>query len=508
MNKFFSILFLNPTETVQQRPQFFDDLNLVPVTDNIASGKEEYDLKPFFYTPLQNIEAIHYRHEVMLDLENANVYGCIQSFALSMQLMRRQLPKDEKRYYKRYKERLFLDAVKLYCDAVRFLANDLSHQSIHSQGLIQFVNYLQNYIQSVNFVALLTETSNLLNDLSSVHYCVWTKNLKLSVRNYRSEPDYTKEIEQVFDKFRHNAKKDYRTTAHATLEMNDVEARILEGVAQLYPELFERLEIFFQLHSNFQNETIVSFEREIQFYLAYLDYISVLKKQGLQFCFPEMSETGKDVYSCEGFDLALAYKLNREETTVVCNDFYLKGNERIIIVTGPNQGGKTTFARTFGQLHYLAALGCPVPGSKAKLFLFDHLFTHFEKEENIINFRSKLEDDLVRIHHILNESTSQSIIIMNEILSSTTLDDALFLSKEVMKAISELDALCIWVSFIDELLSLSDKTVSMVSMVVPDNPDLRTFKIERRPADGLAYARSIAEKYKLTYSYLKDRLKF
>ena len=247
------------------------------------------------------------------------------------------------------------------------------------------------------------------------------------------------------------------------------------------------------------------FDREVQFYLGYLEFIEPLMAGGLKFCRVALHD-GAEIFAEDGFDLSLAAKLASESRAPITNDFRLADPERVLVVTGPNQGGKTTFARMIGQVYFLAGLGLPVPAVSAALALPDRVFTHFEREESLETLRGKFEDELVRIHGILEQATERSVLVMNESFGSTTLADGLLVGSEIVRQIIDLGSVCVFVSFIDELATVGPQTVSMMSTVVPEDPSQRTFKIERKPADGLAYAAALATKYRLGYDDLRGRI--
>ena len=81
---FHSILFERTEDTIKKEtfetPIFFADLNLDQIIDAITAGKQAYNLQPFFYTPLNDSDAIKYRHEIFRDLENKNLFENIKSF--------------------------------------------------------------------------------------------------------------------------------------------------------------------------------------------------------------------------------------------------------------------------------------------------------------------------------------------------------------------------------------------------------------------------------------------
>ncbi|MFT4063652.1 MutS-related protein [Paraburkholderia sp.] len=507
---FDSILFRDgrAADTIDgaSEPEFFGDLNLDQIIDSVVHGRDEYNLKPFFYVALTDIDSISYRQEVMRDLERDEIVTVINTFAAQMRAMRAELGVAAKLYFRWQKRRYFLDGVRTYCAAIVAFARDLEAAAPRSSGLLAFMEYLKAYANGPEFLAIKEEEARIRDALAQIRYSVLIKGNAVTVRKYAGEIDYSEDVQKTFEKFKQGKVKSHSTEIRDYPEMGHVEANVLDFVARLHPEAFGPLDEFCNAHAGFIDPVVERFDREVQFYVAYLEHISRLKGVGLSFCYPEVLDVSKAIRSMDGFDLALAEKLRREDARIVCNDFYLEGDERIIVVTGPNQGGKTTFSRTFGQLHYLAAIGWPVPGREARLFLFDQIFTHFERQEDMKNLRGKLHDDLYRIHRILGRATTRSIIIMNEIFSSTSLKDALYLSQKVMGRIMELDALGVYVTFIEELSCLSAQTVSMLSEVQHDAISSRTFRVLRRPADGRSYALSLARQYRLTYDQLTERI--
>jgi DNA mismatch repair protein MutS len=486
---------------------FVSDLYLDQIVDGVAGDREERELiAALLYQPVRDVGILQYRHEVFRDLDDPAVFAAARRFAEQMRQVRVHLTQVAKMRSSQQRQGWFLDAAAIYCGAAARLARDLEGAAITSRGLLAFREYLASYVASAAFTRLASDTTDCQDDLAQITYQVRIKGLRVHVSRHDGEPDYSAEITKIFERFQQGAVKDYRVTYRGWPGVDHVGAQILDLVARLFSEEFAALGDYCRQHAEFMDPAVRQFDRELQFYLAFRDYIEPLRSAGLSFCLPELTMDSKEIFATETFDLALAAKLTAADAAVVTNEFHLTDPERVIVVSGPNQGGKTTFARTFGQLHHLAGTGCPVPGRSARLFLPDQILTHFEREEDIANLTGKLENDLIRIRHALLAATPGSIVIMNEIFTSTTLSDARFLGEKVLAKVVELDLLCVYVTFVDELASFGDTVVSMASTIVPENPAQRTYKVVRKPADGLAYALAIAGQHRVTYEQLRGRL--
>jgi len=488
-----------------KQPEIFVDLALDQVISAVTGGREEYDLAPFFWQPLRTAEAVRYRQAVVRDLADADVLRTFNQFATAMQAVRLDLARAGKHEHKYQKWRWRLDAENRYWAAVTKLDGDLRGSGLGSEALRSFRSHLAGHVAADRSQQRLAEGFSIASALGKIRYDLVIQGLRVEVRASAGEPDLGADIEAEFGAFSDGETADYQFEVQSSIYVNWVEGQILTLVGAVERETFGRLEAFAGHGDDFIDEEVQRFDREIQFYLGYLEVIRRLEKSGLAFCQAELAQSGVSIR--DAFDLALALKLAGRGEPPVPNDSVLVWPERMIVVTGPNQGGKTTYARLIGQAHYLARLGLPLPARAASVTLTDHIFTHFERAERMSSLRGKLQDDLLRVHRILEGATPRSLIIINEIFTSTTLHDAVWLSEQVARRILSLGALCLWVTFVDEVASLGEGVVSMMSEVVDGDPSTRTFKIRRQPPSGLAFAVSIAERYRLTRDALLERLR-
>ncbi len=488
-------------------PAYFGDLNLDQVETTLVSGRAEYHLEGFFRTPLHDVDTVRLRHEVFEDLERDAVRSTVTDFTTAMEEVRRRLTRAARRFHHHEKARWFLDAACYYAEAMARLIADLDDAHPDSRALRGLLTYAVGYSASDRFVRMREEAARVHASLDGIRYDVWLHGARVTVGPYDEERNYSLAVARTFARFQQHPVDP--TTEHdwSGGDLDPVEARILDQVAKVFPDAFKDLDAFCRTFAEFRDPVIRAFDREIRFYLAYLDLTEPLRRAGLAFSLPEVSTTDKTENATDTFDLALAARQVGDRKPLVTNDIRLDGPERVLVVTGPNNGGKTTTARTVGQLHHLAALGVPVPGRSTRLFLCDAIYTHFERREDPTALAGKLQEELQRFADDFARATGSSLVVMNEMFSSTTVQDALFLSRAMLRRVRDLDALGVCVTFLDELATYDAATVSMVSSVDPDDPARRTFKVVRRNADGRAYARAVAEKYGLTYRQLSGRVR-
>lgn len=308
---FISILFATLDENRKHKintrqPEHVVDLNLDKVVTAIVKGREEYDISPFFYTPLEYPDDIYYRQGVIQDVAKDDIYNALGEYSTTMQKIRDIGSRKENRYYHYQQRRWELECVLLYCRTVTVLHERLQAISFTSCGMTNFRNYLSEYINSVGFTDLSTVAQTIRRQLDDIRYSLRIKGDTIRVGHYEDEINYSHEVLRVFSRFKqHDVQVDVDFRSHDGI-MNNLEARVLDCVAKLFPAIFAGLDAFIEAHSDYQEHTLKVFEREIQFYLASIHYIRQFQAAGLTFCIPEINRERKDIAVTSAFDLALA----------------------------------------------------------------------------------------------------------------------------------------------------------------------------------------------------------
>lgn len=263
------------------------------------------------------------------------------------------------------------------------------------------------------------------------------------------------------------------------------------------------------------------------FYLGAVRFIKRLEKGNLPMCRPQVvdeQERRCEVIDSYNVHLALRHtgQGNGTGPAIVKNDIFLGSAGRIIILTGPNGGGKTTYMQGIGVLHILTQVGCHVPGKQAIVSPLAHLFTHFPLEEKPESDTGRFGEEAIRLSKIFEEVTRYSLVLLNESLSSTSFSESLYLAQDIVKLFRRIGVRAIFSTHLLELASNVDelnasvpgdsKIISVVSS--PLNVALQTggtethgmYRLEIRPPLGQSYAREVAARYGISYRQLEGVL--
>ena len=391
-------------------PPFAVDLHLDEVASALGHGHPDPALQARFFTRLRDPDAVAFRHEVFRDLESPGLRDALAEFAARMHVVREHSRHASAIVHPLERDRWQLEAANEYQAAVSLVAAALEQAAPASRALQAFNTGLRDYVHSETFKTLVADTAQLLADLAGVTYRMRIGDSRLVVGRDTGDADYGAEVQATFARFRRpEASVPLPVDVFRTVDMNPVEIGILERVARLHPAVFGALEAFVAKHGAFLDPGVAGVAADLPFYLGWLDLIRPLQDAGLPFCYPDVS-SGDAGFAVHGlFDVALALRRVPPGDGIVVNDLELTDAERLVVVTGPNQGGKTSFARAIGQLHHLASIGVLVPGSAAQVGLGDAVHTLFARAEDPTDLTGRLEAELTRARAILDEVRSGSV---------------------------------------------------------------------------------------------------
>jgi hypothetical protein len=173
---------------------------------------------------------------------------------------------------------------------------------------------------------------------------------------------------------------------------------------------------------------------ELGFYVACLNLRDHLARKGEAICFPEPLAADKAMFSVRGlYDVCLSLNM---EGRVVGND--VNGDDKmLVIITGANRGGKSTFLRSIGLAQLMMQCGMFVPSESFRANVCDGIYTHFKREEDTAMRYGKLDEELSRMSSIVDNLTPNGIVLFNESFASTNEREGSEIARQIVRALLE-----------------------------------------------------------------------
>lgn len=436
-----------------------------------------------------------------------------------------------------------LEILSMYAECVAKLHATLQqyHDVIQSDGLNQLLLSLDQVVHAENYQAMVAELPELRAKLQGISSITIGINLNSELRPTEAillsvEPVSFKEKKRSFVssilglKSINEPYQGISQFQHILREGNSpLESALVKNLDDILKEILLPIGSSLQrfIRTNIRNVT--SLHLDLLYFVGACKLFKKLQSVGLNLCKPTIAPADARIFEMkEMTDLIMSMNLNRQhpeiplQNSIIGNDVTFDDKGRIFILTGPNQGGKTTYTRAIGVAQLLFQAGLYVPGTYAHMSPVDWIYTHFSEEElpNINNGR--LGEESRKLADIFEYATDQSLILLNESLSSTSSSDSLFLARDLIKGIKMIGSRVVFathllelaaqVEDINEQWSNDTLLISMVAGILQvedfNKPIMkRTYKVTPGPPMEMSYARDIAHMYGISFERITEKLK-
>ena len=490
-------------------PAFFADLNLDRIVQLIQEQAGGYDITNMFYY-FPDEEGAAYRRDIYQDMKNPLIFTGFEEFSDAMRksahLESHHAAKDNEMQGCIWK----LEAIYYYCKAVSRLHEALKETSsrgqLSSRGLRLLYEYLCRLVQNDRFAGMQKKVCDIWDKVRGFRFVLSIQGNRLVLKEDTKEGLYDQFMKECFQEYNAADKEGLSSPYQTDLYLSGLEQRLLAAFFAKNASLLKEIKGFVNEYAGYKEAVLCCLEGEVQFYLAYYRFQRKCVSQGFAFscpeCCPDKPMQGEGVY-----DLALACVNYLEDKEVISNDFIFNREERFFVVNGPNQGGKTTFARSLGQLVFFAKLGLDVNARTANVHYFTDLLTHFSVEESMESGQGKLMEELNRLAPVMKQQCRGAFVIINELFTTAAHYDGCIMGARVLEHFIKYECCGVYVTHLRELGNACTGVVRMTAMLDGTKEHRRTYRVMRNSDCTGGYAEDIVNKHQLSYESLRERLK-
>ena len=327
----------------------------------------------------------------------------------------------------------------------------------------------------------------------------------------------------------HNARF-IKGVSEAQVELRDRNSpfmpQLFKDLSELLDETSRPIARALQQYTQINSQLLIALKSDIAFYLGAVQLIQRLRDAGLPMSQPEplaMLRRENHLQGLYNINLALQHlSATGSATDIVGNDVEFGEDGRIFILTGPNQGGKTTYTQAVGLAQILFQAGLHVPATAARMSPVDAIYTHFATEERPNLEAGRLGEEARRLNIIFQHATRYSLLLLNESLASTAASESLYLAQDVVKALRLLGVRAVFATHLHELAASVDamntetegdsQIISMVSQVQIESEHngqqvRRTYQVVASPPMSKSYAIELAARFGISFEQLSNTLK-